>query len=137
MTFLFMQNHEKHNLTHKRAQMNTPDKINYLEFPTTNIDGSKHFFNTLFGWQFTDYGPDYSAFSDDNIDGGFYHSEQVSSQDKGSVLVVFYSDDLEQLQQRVEAAGGHILKSIFTFPGGRRFHFSDPSGNEFAIWSDK
>jgi len=89
------------------------------------------------GWAFKDFGPEYSAFNNAGLDGGFYQSDLTVSAEKGSALVVLYSATLEESQEKVEAAGGRISKVIFSFPGGRRFHFIDPSGNEFAVWSDK
>lgn len=117
--------------------MNIHEKINYVEFPARDIEKTKSFFQKVFGWSFTDYGPEYTAFSREaGIDGGFYKSDRNARTEQGSALVVFYSEDLEQTQQKIEAGGGDILQPIFTFPGGRRFHFSEPSGNEFAVWSD-
>ena len=116
--------------------MHNHEKINYVEFPAGNLAATKAFFETAFGWSFVDYGDAYSAFSDQGLDGGFYQSEQCATTHNGSALVVFYSDHLEQTQARIEAAGGRIVKPIFTFPGGRRFHFTEPSGNEFAVWSE-
>jgi uncharacterized protein len=110
--------------------------INYLEIPTPNLSASKAFFTSVFGWQFEDYGPEYSCFLDVGIDGGFYLSEQSFNLKQGSPLIVLYSQSLEQTQAKVLAAGGKLIKDIFTFPGGRRFHFSDPSGNEYAVWSE-
>ena len=115
--------------------MHQHEKINYLEFPAQDIALTKSFFHRVFGWKFVDYGPDYCAFSNAGIDGGFYKSSLSSSASKGSCLVVFYSDNLQKTQQKIEAAGGSILKPVFTFPGGHRFHFSDPNGNEYAVWS--
>ncbi len=117
--------------------MSKHEKINYVEFPARDLEASKAFFRQVFGWSFTDYGPDYSAFSNQGLDGGFFRSELNASTVTGSALIVFYSRDLEQTQAKVEQAGGGIVKPIFAFPGGRRFHFSDPSGNEFAVWSDR
>lgn len=116
--------------------MNEHEKINYVEFPAKDIEVVKAFFTTVFGWSFTDYGPDYVAFSDEGIDGGFFRSGLSASTKNGSALVVFYSNDLEQTQAKVENAGGSIIRPIFKFPGGRRFHFDDPNGNEYAVWSD-
>ena len=113
------------------------EKINYLEFPATDIEASKAFFSQAFNWKFTDYGPDYSAFDNQGLEGGFFRSDQSALTSNGSALVVFYSDSLAATQLRVEEAGGQILKPVFEFPGGARFHFTDPSGNEFAVWSDK
>ena len=116
--------------------MNEHEKINYVEFPAKNIQATKTFFTTVFSWSFIDYCPEYTAFSNQGADGGFFKSEWVSSTDRGSVLVVIYSNNLEQTQSKIESAGGSVLKPIFEFPGGRRFHFSDPNGNEYAVWSD-
>jgi len=117
--------------------MNQHEKINYIEFPAKDIALTKSFFSSVFSWVFEDYGPDYVAFSNAGIDGGFFTSDQVVSTQQGSALVVFYSEHLEQTQSKIEQAGGSILQEIFSFPGGRRFHFADPNGNEYAVWSDK
>jgi len=116
--------------------MSKNEKINYLEFPAEDLDAAKAFFTTVFNWNFVDYGPDYTAFSNAGIEGGFYKSDENMSTDRGSALVVLYSKDLQAMQARIEKAGGKIIKEIFSFPGGRRFHFSDPNDNEFAVWSD-
>lgn len=115
--------------------MSEHNKISYLEFPARDLSATKAFFIQAFNWVFEDYGPEYAAFSNQGLDGGFYASEMISSSDNGAVLVVLYSDDLETTQGNVKAAGGTISKSIFSFPGGRRFHFIEPSGNELAVWS--
>ena len=116
--------------------MNKREKINYLEFPAKDIEATKSFFSTVFGWVFVDYGPEYTAFSNDEIDGGFFKSNLTASTEKGSALIIFYSKELEQTQTKIKQAGGTIIKPIFSFPGGRRFHFGDPNGNEYAVWSD-
>ena len=116
--------------------MNINDKISYVEFPARDIEATKTFFTTVFEWSFVDYGPEYAAFTDQGINGGFYKSDGASSTETGAALIVLYSDALEEVQERVERAGGSILKPIFSFPGGRRFHFAEPSGNELAVWSD-
>lgn len=116
--------------------MNEHEKINYVEFPSTNIEETKKFFTQVFGWQFQDFGPEYTAFSNQGTDGGFYKSNLKSSTDTGSALIVFYSNDIEATQLKIEKSGGIILKPVFSFPGGRRFHFSEPGGNELAVWSD-
>ena len=90
----------------------------------------------MFDWSFEDYGPDYTAFSNQGIDGGFYKSDLTASTENGSALIVFYSKELEKNSSKIVGAGGQIIRPTFSFPGGRRFHFSDPSGNEFAVWSD-
>jgi predicted enzyme related to lactoylglutathione lyase len=110
-------------------------KINYVEFPASNIPATKLFFEKAFDWTFQDFGPEYSAFTDQGIDGGFYKSELSSNTANGAALLVLKSDDLEHTQVKVESAGGKISTAIFSFPGGRRFHFIEPSGNEFAVWS--
>lgn len=110
--------------------------INYIELPATDISGTKKFFADVFGWEFVDYGPEYSAFTNAGIGGGFYKSTQRALTQTGSALVVLYSENLESALARVESAGGKIIKPIFSFPGGRRFQFTDPSGNEYAVWSE-
>lgn len=117
--------------------MNEHEKINYVEFPAKELEATKAFFSAAFGWSFADYGPDYAAFTNEGLDGGFYKSELTVSVESGSALVVFYSKDLESTLSKIENSGGSIIKSIFSFPGGRRFHFSDPNGNEYAVWSDR
>jgi predicted enzyme related to lactoylglutathione lyase len=116
--------------------MNEHEKINYVEFPARDIEATKAFFTAALGWTFEDFGPDYTAFSDEGVDGGFYKSALSADTDNGSALIVFYSEALEKTQAKIETAGGKINKPIFSFPGGRRFHFTDPSDNEFAVWSD-
>jgi hypothetical protein len=116
--------------------MSEHEKINYVEFPAKDINATKVFFTEVFGWRFVDYGPEYAAFFEAGLDGGFYQSERVVSTQTGSALIVFYSQSLEDTQSKIEQAGGSIIKPIFPFPGGRRFHFADPNGNEYAVWSD-
>ena len=116
--------------------MNNHEKINYVEFPSKDIEVTKEFFTSVFGWSFVDYGPEYSAFSNEGIDGGFFKSDLTSSTEKGGALIVFYSKELEKTQSKIEEAGGSLLKPIYPFPGGRRFHFTDPNGNEYAVWTD-
>lgn len=115
--------------------MKETGKINYVEFPAKDIEIAKKFFSDAFGWSFVDYGPDYVAIENAGLDGGFFASDKVASTNTGSVLVVLYSDELEETAEKVKSAGGEIIKDIFSFPGGRRFHFSDPNGNEYAVWS--
>lgn len=117
--------------------MSNHEKINYIEFPAKNLELTKDFFSTAFNWKFTDYGPEYTAFSNSGLNGGFYKSELAVSTTTGSALIVLYSNELAQTMKRIEDAGGVVIKPIFSFPGGRRFHFSDPNGNEYAVWSDK
>ncbi len=117
--------------------MSNHEKINYLEIPVTRMLESKAFFEKVFDWRFTDYGPDYCAVDNVGIDLGFFQSDRQVAQANGSVLVVFYSDNLEETLAKLKGEGAEILQPIFSFPGGRRFHFSDPSGNEYAVWSDQ
>jgi len=112
-------------------------KIDYLEFPASDFTSTQAFYEKAFGWSFTDYGPEYRAFTDGKIDGGFYRSDKRSTTEAGAVLVILYADQLEETRDRVTASGGKLVKDIYSFPGGRRFHFADPHGNELAVWSDK
>ena len=119
-----------------RLSMSKHHHINYIEIPASAMEASKDFFKKVFDWQFIDYGPDYASFGNAGIDGGFYRSDLNALTSSGSVLVVLYSQDLESTVAKVESAGGVVIKPIFSFPGGRRFQFLDPSGNEFAVWSE-
>jgi predicted enzyme related to lactoylglutathione lyase len=109
-------------------------RIDYIEFPVADIAAVKGFYNSVFGWVFTDYGPDYTSFSDGRLSGGFYRAVGVHG---SAPLVVVYVTDLEAMESKVQTAGGKIVKETFSFPGGRRFHFADPCGNELAVWSDR
>ena len=111
--------------------------INYVEFPAKDLEATKRFFSDAFGWSFTDYGPEYCAFSESGLEGGFYQSDLTARAESGSALIVLYTTTLESLEEKVQANGATIVKPIFEFPGGRRFHFTEPSGNELAVWSDK
>ncbi len=112
------------------------ETINYVEYPARDLGATKRFFHDAFGWEFVDYGPEYAAFSGQGLDGGFFKSDLAARTSHGSALIVFYSANLEDTLGKVVAAGGEIVKPIFSFPGGRRFHFTEPSGNEFAVWSE-
>jgi len=116
--------------------MNEHGKINYAELPAKDLDATKLFFTKAFGWSFVDYGPEYTAFSGAGLDGGFFKSDQSSLTSNGAALLIFYSNDLESTFTKVQESGGKIVKPIFSFPGGNRFHFTEPSGNELAVWSD-
>jgi hypothetical protein len=116
--------------------MSRHEKIDYLELPSKNLQVTKDFFTSVFAWSFVDYGDDYSAFNHAGISGGFFKADLVVSTKTGSVLIVFYSEDLLATQIKIEEAGGCIVKPLFAFPGGQRFHFADPNGNEYAVWSD-
>ena len=108
------------------------EQIQYVEFASSNVEIIKGFYTQAFGWEFTDYGLDYTAFSGEHVDGGFYPGEPV----KGSILPVLYANNLEETLKKTKAAGAKVVREIFSFPGGRRFHFVDPDGNELAVWSD-
>ena len=110
--------------------------IDYIEWPASDMGATKTFFSALLGWKFEDYGPDYIAFTDGRLNGGFYKSENRSSVASGGTLVVIYAADLEAIRDHAASLGGTITKEIFDFPGGRRFHFEDPNGNELAVWSE-
>ncbi len=107
--------------------------INYIEFQANDLGKIKQFYSAAFGWNFTDYRPTYVAFSDSGLEGGFAQTEQEIV---NGVLIVLYHKNLEEIKEKVVQLGGVLTKDIFSFPGGRRFHFKDPSGNELAIWSE-
>ena len=109
-------------------------RIDYIEFSVKSVADAKRFYGSAFGWSFEDYGPDYASFADGRLSGGFQTATKVQT---GGPLVVIYAADLESMERRVKQAGGAIVRPIFSFPGGRRFHFTDPSGHELAVWSDK
>ncbi len=118
--------------TEEIAMTNTM-KINYIELPVTDLAASKEFYASAFGWTYVDYGPTYAAFQGAGIDGGMdVASDRKPS--KSGALVVLLAKDIDAAQAKVEKAGGTITVPIFAFPGGRRFHFTDPSGNELAVW---
>jgi predicted enzyme related to lactoylglutathione lyase len=108
-------------------------KVDYLEIPVTDLDTTRTFFEGLFGWEFQEWGPDYYSFNDGRLDGGLRRSEQPAP--ATGVLLVFYSRDLERDFERVQELGARISQEIFEFPGGRRFHFVEPAGTEFAMWA--
>lgn len=110
--------------------MDRDSKIDYIEFNASDIPHTKKFFADVFGWNFTDYGPDYTSFEDGRIAGGFRKGPVSPA---GTLIVVFVND-LPKAEKRVTDAGGKITKEIFSFPGGSRFHFSDPNGNVLAAW---
>ena len=115
---------------------NTNNSINYIEFPLVKNEETKKFYSQAFAWEFTDWGPNYISFAGAGVEGGFNGEDnaKVSGASNG-VLVVLYADDLENTLKSVESAGGDIIKPIYDFPGGKRFHFLDPNGNELAVWS--
>jgi len=107
-----------------------PLKIAYLELPAHDIAASRSFYADLFGWTFQDYGPTYAAFSGSGTEGGL---NADPAERTAAPLAVIESLDLEATEQSILKAGGTITLPIFSFPGGRRFHFSDPAGNELAV----
>ena len=111
--------------------MRVDGKIDYVELPGGDLPAVKRFYAEAFGWRFTDYGPSYAAF-DEGLDGGFQADVAEAAP---APLVVLWADDLEAMRARVEAAGGVVVREIFPFPGGRRFHFRDPAGTELAVVS--
>lgn len=110
--------------------------INYIELPMTDIAATKSFYGSVFGWTFQDWGETYISFHGAGIDGGFDAITPTNEPRSGAVIIL-YSDQLEAKRDQVTAAGGKIIQDIFTFPGGRRFHFQDPNGNELAIWTEQ
>jgi len=107
-------------------------RIDYLEFAVDSIEAAKAFYGRAFNWTFQDYGPDYCEFRDGRLTGGFYHG----TPQPGGTLVVLYSNDLDSTRAGIEAVGGRIVRPVFEFPGGRRFHFVDVDGYELAVWSE-
>lgn len=114
--------------------MRPENQIDYVEIPVTDPGRARDFFAALFGWSFEDWGPDYISFKDGRLDGGFRRSDDPAP--ATGVLLVFYSANLERDLERVKELGATISQDIFAFPGGRRFHFVDPVGTEYAMWSD-
>jgi uncharacterized protein len=108
-------------------------RIDYVEFPADDIPAVKRFYADVFGWKSEDYGPDYTSFHDGRLAGGFTRERAATG---SGVLIVIYAKDLEAIRRRIVAAGGRIVREPFEFPGGRRFHFTDPARNELAVWSD-
>ena len=109
-------------------------RVDYLELPATDVAAARRFYEQAFGWLFTDYGPDYTSFVDGRLAGGFTTGRPMT---RGGALVVLFALDLADAERRVRDAGGAVVTPAYDFPGGRRFHFTDPSGNELAAWSDR
>ncbi len=117
--------------------MSQHEKINYIELPAQDIKSTKNFFSKVFNWSFTEYGEEYIAFNENvGLDGGFYKVDTTISIQKEKPLIIFYSENLKETHSKIIEGGGKITKPTFSFPGGRRFHFADPNGNEYAVWSD-
>ena len=117
--------------------MSAANQIDYIEFQANDLAATKQFLEQLLGWNFTDYGPDYTTFTESGVAGGFARGERHSTLETGGALVVIYHPRLEETRQRILDLGGKITHDIFSFPGGRRLHFTEPSGNECAIWSEE
>ena len=113
--------------------MRADGKIDYLEMPTNGLAAARSFYEQAFGWRFVDYGPDYAGFEEAGLDGGL---NATGGEAAAKPLPILFATDLEAMEAKVRAAGGTIVKPIFSFPGGRRFHVTDPSGNELAVWSE-
>jgi predicted enzyme related to lactoylglutathione lyase len=111
--------------------MREDGRIDYVEMPGGDLPATKRFYTEAFDWRFTDYGPGYAAF-DEGLDGGFWADAEAAAKP----VIILFARDLEAMEAKVRAAGGEIVKPIFAFPGGRRFHFTDPAGNELAVWSE-
>lgn len=118
--------------------MSTPHpnnlRLDYIEFATRDVAAARAFYSTAFGWQFTDYGPDYTSFTDGRLAGGFFAHPDAPTTNNPTVVI--FASDLESAEQRVLAAGGHVVNPSHEFPGGRRFEFTDPTGLQLAVWSD-
>ena len=113
--------------------MREDGKIDYVELPGSDLAATKSFYGQAFGWTFTDYGPTYAAFGDSGLDGGFQADPAEAA---AKPLVVIYTTDIEAMLAKVSAAGGEVVRPVYTYPGGRRFHFRDPSGNELAVFTE-
>jgi predicted enzyme related to lactoylglutathione lyase len=113
--------------------MRAENRVDYVEIPVTDLGKARAFFEALFGWSFQDWGEDYMSFNDGRLDGGFRRSTEPAP--ATGVLVVFFSEDLDRDFDRVQELGATISEPVFPFPGGRRFHFVDPTGTEYAIWA--
>ncbi|RPJ59564.1 MAG: VOC family protein [Acidobacteria bacterium] len=108
-------------------------RVDYVEFGAIDIKGTRRFYERVFGWQFEDYGPDYTSFRDGRLGGGFIRDAPVRP---ANPLIVIYAARLEEVEAKIRSEGGRIVRPAYEFPGGRRFHFTDPSGNELAVWTE-
>jgi len=121
-------------MSHPDAAAHVHHAVDYIEITVTDVPEAKRFYGAAFGWTFNDYGPEYAGIQGPGREvGGLRQDAHVRA---GGPLVVLYSRALDDTLAKVKKAGGRIVKEPFTFPGGRRFHFSDPSGNELAVWSE-
>ena len=115
------------------AQADQDRRVDYVEFGATDIERTRRFYERVFGWRFQDYGPDYVSFQDGRLSGGFTRDAPVRP---ANPLVVIYATRLEEVEGKIRSEGGQVVRPTYEFPGGRRFHFTDPSGNELAVWTD-
>ncbi len=115
--------------------MSAENQIDYIEIPVTDLLRAREFLSAMFGWEFQEWGDDYASFRDGRLDGGLRRATEPAP--ATGVLLVFYSEDLERDVARVQELGGTISQETFAFPGGRRFHFIDPVGTEYAMWTEK
>ena len=115
------------------AQADQDRRMDYVEFGATDIERTRRFYERVFGWRFQDYGPDYTSFQDGRLSGGFTRDAPVRP---ANPLVVIYATRLEEVEGQIRSEGGQVVRPTYEFPGGRRFHFTDPSGNELAVWTD-
>ncbi len=116
--------------------MSTHNHIDLVEFPAVSpeeLQKTTHFFSEVFGWQYKDWGGVYRDTADSGLMSGVIATEQGKPK---MPLVVVYVNNLEEAKERIVQAGGTVILDIYPFPGGRRFHFMDPSGNELAVWSE-
>lgn len=111
--------------------------VSYIEFGVTDLAAARRFYETAFGWEFNDYGPDYSGIRAPDGDGEIGGLNPRSAANGGGPLVLLYSDDLDGTVEAVRAAGGTVVADPYAFPGGRRFEFQDPSGNRLGVFSEK
>jgi hypothetical protein len=115
------------------GQADQDRRVDYVEFGATDIERTRRFYERVFGWRFEDYGPDYTSFQDGRLSGGFTRDAPVRP---ANPLVVIYATQLEEMEAKIRSEGGQVVRPTYEFPGGRRFHFRDPSGNELAVWTD-
>lgn len=121
----------------KGLAMSRERRIDYVEFASSDPAASRAFFEKVFDWSFVDYGSDYTAFDDGRLQGGFFRGQPQRASDSGAPLLVLYADQLAPVEVAVRDAGGEIVRPVFSFPGGSRFQFVEPGGNELAVWSER
>jgi uncharacterized protein len=112
--------------------------LDYVELTVTDLAAAERFYTEAFGWRFTSYGPEYSGIRDPRDDGGEVGGLRRGDEVRpGGPLVLLFSADLDASVAAVRRAGGTVVEEPYAFPGGRRFHFADPSGNELGVWSEQ